>query len=116
MEPAIDRLLDIYGVAMTAPPGAGDASRAAAIHCCRIAQPLKRSYDLGVRAESLAQLLGECERDLVSTRAEVQALSEEVDAFKALPTLRLRDVVLKAPVVGPAIQAGARRFAKLLSR
>jgi hypothetical protein len=46
----------------------------------------------------------------------VQALSQEVDAFKTLPTLRLRDVVLKAPVVGPAIQAGVRQFAKLLSR
>ena len=115
MEPAIDRLLDIYGAAMAAPAGAGDASRAAAVHCCRIAQPLKRSYDLGVRAESLAQSLGECERHLAAAREEVQGLSQEVDAFKALPTLRIRDVVLKAPVVGPAIQAGARRFAKLLS-
>ncbi len=109
MEPAIDRLLDIYGAAMAAPPGTGDASRAAAAHCCRIAQPLKRAYDLGVRAESLAA-------ELQISRAQVQALSQEVDAFKALPTLRLRDVVLKAPVVGPAIQASARQFAKLLSR
>jgi len=137
MEAAIDRLLDIYGDAMASPAGVGDAARAAAAHCCRIARPLKRSYELGARAESLAievqiaradldaqsrvagrlaQSLGECERDLASTRAEVQTLSQEVDAFKTLPTLRLRDVVLKAPVVGPAIQAGARQFAKLLSR
>jgi hypothetical protein len=172
MEPAIDRLLAVYGAAMAAPAGSGDPARAAAVHCCRIAQPLKRSYDLGVRAESLAielqitrtdlgrraetlatelrkartdlglraetletelqiartdleaqsrvagrlaQSLGECEHDLASTRAEMQTLRKEVDAFKALPTLRLRDAVLKAPVVGPAIQAGARQVAKLLS-
>jgi hypothetical protein len=123
MEPTIDRLLDIYRTAIAAPPGGGDASRAAAFHCCRIAQQLKRSYDLGGQVESLAAELqivrahvGECERDLASARAEAQTLSQEVGTFRALPTLRLRDVVLKAPVVGPAIQAGARRFAKLLSQ
>jgi hypothetical protein len=137
MAPAFDRLLDLYAAAMAAPAGAGDPFRAAAVHCCRIAQPLKRSYELGGRVESLSldlqiarteldaqsraasrlgQSLRECERDLAETRAQVQALRHEVDAFRALPTLRLRDVVLKAPVFGPALQASARRFARLLTR
>jgi hypothetical protein len=135
MEPAVDRLLDIYAAAMTTPAGTGDASRAAALHCCRIARPLKQAHDVGVRAEALAAELQlaraeidarsrasslleesarECDRVLTSTRAQVRALQQEVEAFKALPTLRLRDAVVKTPVVGPVIQAGVRRLTKLL--
>jgi len=197
VEPAIDRLLAIYSAAMAAPPGPGDASRAAAIHACRIAQPLKQAYDLAVRlqtleadlelaraeldaqsregaqqataahtlqtrVEALEVLLSESslveqqmqarerelasareeahtlqtrvealevqlsesslveqrmharERELASAREELHALESQVAAFRALPTLRLRDAVLSTPVVGSVLQAGARRFAKLL--
>jgi hypothetical protein len=45
----------------------------------------------------------------------VRALEHRIAAFQSLPTLRLRDAVLKTPVVGPALQAGARRLARLIS-
>jgi hypothetical protein len=149
LEPAVDRLLDVYAAAMAAPPGCGDPSRAAAIHCCRIATPLKQAYATAVRAQTLAgslelarsEISAQCrslqvrqtdveglrvelgalreqvrerDRELMSTRDRVGALRREIAEFQALPTLRLRDAVLKAPVVGSALQAGARRLAKLL--
>jgi hypothetical protein len=159
MEPAIDRLLAIYSAAMASPPGPGDASRAAAIHCSRIARPLKEAHHIAdrlhavvgdlerVRAELDAQVRARAqqatagqarqarveelqvrqsestlleqqvrarERELVSARDEVRALESEVAAFRSLSTIRLRDAVLTAPVVGPVLHAGARRLAKLL--
>lgn len=159
MEPAIDRLLDIYSAAMAAPPAPGDASRAAAMHCSRIARPLKEAHGLAdrlhaatrdveaVRADLDAQLRASAEqstaagvlrtrvdellrlqsesalleqqlrareRELASARDELRTLVSQVDAFRSLATIRLRDAVLTAPVVGPALHAGARQLAKLL--
>ena len=205
IDPAIDRLIEIYSAAMTSPPGPGDASRAAAIHCSRIALPLKEA--LGAKHQSLRltkelelaragiesgraeieaysrsasalqqQLLAaaqeseqqlatargevhalqqqltaagdalqhqlaaaqesehqlatargeadalqqqlaaaqECGRQLTTAREEAHALQSQIAAFRALPTLRLRDALLRAPVVGPMLQAIARGFARLL--
>jgi hypothetical protein len=159
MEPAIDRLLAIYSAAMAAPPGPGDASRAAAMHCSRIARPLKEAHRLadrlhtatreldGVRADLdaerrasaeqaeaahvlearvaelqvhqsesalLEQRLRARERELASACGAVGTLESQVAAFRSLSTIRLRDAMLTAPVVGPVLQAGARRLAKLL--
>ena len=135
MEQAIDRLLDIYAAAMTSPHGPGDPSRAAALHCCRIARPLKEAYTAEDRLRRLASELDaaraeigtaravidehsraarECERQLACAHREVQSLQSRIAAFRALPTLRLRDTVLKTPLVGPVLQASARRLAKLL--
>ena len=159
MEPAIDRLLDIYSAAMAAPPAPGDASRSAAMHCSRIARPLKEAHSLADRlhaatrdlealradldahvrasgeqaaaaavlqtrvselqvrqAEStrLEQQLRARDRELASARAAVRALESEVAAYRSLSTIRLRDAMLSAPVVGPVLQAGARGLAKLL--
>ena len=159
LEPAIDRLLSIYSSAMLAPPGPSDPSRAAAIHCSRIARPLKDAQQLAARlhmavrdleavradldaqvkasaeqstaaavvrtrvdelerrqSESalLEQQLRARERELASARDELRTLARQVDAFRSLATIRLRDAVLAAPVVGPALHAGARRLAKLL--
>jgi glycosyltransferase involved in cell wall biosynthesis len=139
IDQAIDRLIEIYSAAMTSPPGPGDASRAAAIHCARIARPLKeaaaaehRSGRLtkeleSARAEIEAssrsvsalqrQLLAaaqECEHRLAAVRGQVHALQHQVVAFRALPTLRLRDALLRTPVVGPLLQAIARRLARRL--
>jgi chromosome segregation ATPase len=150
MEPAIDRLLEIYAAAMAAPPGPGDATRAAAIHCSRIARPLKEAYGAAIRLQALTGDLeraragndalqtnlealrgqlcsveekrGERDRELASARDDIQtlqnhiaALQRQIAEFQALPTLRLRDAVLKTPIVGSALQASARRLAKLLS-
>ena len=154
MEPAIDRLLAIYAAAMAAPAGPGDASLAAAVHCYRIAAPLKRACYLGQRVEaaereltlargaiaaqsrpeveaerktfearvealsaessSLEKALGDRERELASAQEDIRVLRQQLAAFQSLPTVRLRDAVLKAPVLGPAVQAGARRLARLL--
>jgi hypothetical protein len=139
MDGAIDRLLTIYASAQAAAPGDGDGARAAADHLCRIAQPLKQAYancqriralehdlelargerDALVRADSThaaarQRHVAALERDLASARASARALESQIDAFRALPTLRLRNAVLRAPVVGRALQAAARRLANLL--
>jgi hypothetical protein len=135
IEPAIDRLLDIYRAAMAAPPGPGDASRAAAVHCCRIAQPLKDVYRLAdeLRAVAADLALTRAERDAQTRKVEraldthaealqsgaslleeVRTLQREVDAFRSLTTLRVRDAVLRMPVVGPVLRGGARRLRKLM--
>ncbi len=121
MDVAIDRLLDIYAAAIAAPPGPGDRSLAAAVHCCRIAVPLKQSYGVAQQLESMALQLSQAQADnavqsneLASARGQVQELQRHIAAFKALPTLRLRDAVLKAPVVGRVVQAGARGLSKML--
>ena len=121
MDGAIDRLLDIYSAAIAAPPGPGDRSLAAAAHCCRIAGPLKQSYGVAQQLESVARQLSQAQAEnavqsteLVSARGQVKELQRHMAAFKALPTLRLRDAVLKAPVVGRVVQAGARGLSKML--
>lgn len=166
MTQAIDRLLDLYARAMAAPRDSGNASRAAANHCCRIAPPLKEAYttlielqrvgrdleqartELNARSQedarrlaaaaaavqtsealaaSQAKLLEQHLRDrdrqlsstrdeLASTHAELHRLRSQVAEFQALPTLRLRDTLLRTPMAGPWLQAAARRLAKLLSR
>ena len=143
------------------------------MHCCRIATPLKQSYDLGVRLRTLegdleqaraeldahsradaqqatavhelqtrvqalegqlsesrlveqrlrgrdrelglaSEEIRTLEREVTSARQEMQALDSELAAFRGLSTLRLRDAVLRAPMVGSVLHAGARRVAKLL--
>jgi hypothetical protein len=128
IEPAMDRLLDIYSAARAAPPGAGDALQATAAYCSRIARPLKEAHGLARRVGILAAELqlaraeldarsnaaGECGRQLAAARADLRALESQVAAYRALPTLRLRDALLRAPVVGPVLQASVRHLARLL--
>jgi hypothetical protein len=140
-ERAIARLLEIYAAAMTTPPGTSDPSRAAALHCSRIAKPLKQSYYLHervIRLESEAEVMRrdlldirvlqghiaalrveesehrrsaqETAQRLATTLDQVELLERQVAAFQALPTLRLRDAVLRIPVLGAAMQRIARRF------
>jgi hypothetical protein len=136
LTPAVDRLLDIYHSAMNAPPGAGDPLRAAAAHCRRIALPLKQAHGMADQVHALAAGLARadaererltreaaserdrlrreasCERDrLTGLQRDTQ---REIEAFRALPTIRLRDAVLKAPVVGRVVQAGARGLSRML--
>jgi len=178
---AVARLLEIYDAAMSAPPGPGDASRAAAIHCSRIAVPLKQAYRanervawlereldvaqehhartaaqadaenralragvdglladlacfhaehrdsqaqhalethalhdrLAVLAEERAQgdeAARETARQLAAALQQVEALQRQVAEFRSLPSLRLRDALLRTPLVGTAIQRMARRL------
>jgi C4-dicarboxylate-specific signal transduction histidine kinase len=49
---------------------------------------------------------------LARTQERVAALERTVAAYRALPTLRARDAVLRIPLLGPA----ARRVGRLLAR
>jgi hypothetical protein len=127
LEPAIDRLLEIYAAAMAAPPGTENPSRAAAVHCRRIAASLKEAHYVTARLEAaaldLARARSERDRALDTLeqtsanarmlREQVAALQSEIAAFRSLPTLRIRDAVLTAPLIGRALQSGARRLARL---
>jgi hypothetical protein len=72
-----------------------------------------QSAQLAFARAELQALQGQSAQ-LASVRAELHVLQSQVAAFRALPTLRLRDALLKAPVVGPLLQASARRLASLL--
>jgi hypothetical protein len=153
LEPAITRLLGIYSAAIAAPPGPGNASLAAAIHCTRFALLLKQAYELANRVEFLSgqanrredEILtdkrqhatalaalqtrvdallddagrreqGACEAELqcALAREHVRALQSQIAAFRALPTLRLRDAVLRTRL-GTTIQTIARGLAQRLT-
>jgi hypothetical protein len=135
LEHAVDRLLGIYSAAMAAPSHQGEPSRAAAIHCCRIARRLKQAFAseqqalaseqrartltteleaARARSDELLQAARASDLDLASAREELELLRSRVAAFQSLPTLRLRDALLRAPVVGSLLQASARRLAKRL--
>jgi glycosyltransferase involved in cell wall biosynthesis len=137
MEPAIDRLLDIYALAISAPPGAGDGSRAAAVHVSRIARAFKEASHLGPRLEAAAQdlavaraeaesfatqvsrledRLGLTDHELTLAHGEAADLRGQLAAFRSLPTLKLRDAVLRTPVIGSLLQSSARGVVKLLRR
>jgi Glycosyltransferase Family 4 len=123
LEPAVDRLLAIYAAAMTGRRETAGASQAAARHLARIAPPLKEAYALGIRLRDLAcdLELARGERDaqilaLAEAVARAERLDVELAAFRSLPTLRLRDAVLRLPLVGSVLKAGARRCAHALDR
>jgi hypothetical protein len=125
MTQAVDRLLDIYQSAMTAPRGSGNPLQAAAAHCCRMALALKQAYGVAdqLRAMTASLALADAERErsareaagvrdrLTGVQREAQ---REIEAFRTLPTIRLRDAVLRVPVVGRVVQAGARGLSKIL--
>ena len=48
---------------------------------------------------------------LASALQQVDALQREIATFQRLPTIRLRDALLRTPLVGAAIQRMARRLA-----
>ena len=84
MEPAIDRLLAIYSAAMAAPPAPGDASRGAAMHCSRIARPLKEAHVLADRLHAAT-------RDLEAVRADLDAqVRASVEHAAAVAVLQSR--------------------------
>ncbi len=182
LEPAVDRLLDIYAAAIAVRHQTSGASRAAARHLARIALPLKGAYDLSILARDLTRDLDlarrerdaeaivarELARELELTRKERDAeagaarnmagelelarrerqaeslaradavgraavaeqvraqleaseerakrLAADLAAYRSLPTLRLRDALLRVPVLGRLLQTGARRCAHALDR
>lgn len=131
LESAVDRLLAIYAAAMAGRREPTGASQAAARHLVRIARPLKDAYNVSILARNLARdlELARSERALAVDRLqsqlnaverELEATQERLDtelaAFRSLPTLRLRDALLRVPLVGSVLRAGARRCAYALDR
>jgi chromosome segregation ATPase len=49
-----------------------------------------------------------------SAKKEAADLRGEVAAFRSLATLKLRDAVLRTPLIGPLLQSGARGVVKRL--
>lgn len=182
LEPAVDRLLEIYGAAIADQHQTAGASQAAARHLARVGRPLKGAYDLSIAARDLTRDLelarrerdaeaiaardlareldlARRERDAESIaarnlareleltrrerhaerlaladavaraagaeriRAQLDASEErarrldaDLAAYRSLPTLRLRDALLRLPVLGRLLQSGARRCADALDR
>jgi Glycosyltransferase Family 4 len=135
MEPAIDRLLTIYNTAIAEPSRTDDASQAAARHLSRIARPLKEAYGLSAQVQTitadlavarassrtlessvraLEQQLRAHEQELTEARDAARVAREQLAQVRSSATLRIRDVLLKLPIVGPATHAGARRLAQML--
>ena len=52
---------------------------------------------------------------LDSTRDRERTLEHQMRAIRSLPILRVRDALLRIPVVGPVVRTTARQLAKLLS-
>jgi hypothetical protein len=140
LEPAVDRLLAIYASAIAAQHQTAGASQAAARHLARIARPLKSAYDLSLAVGDLTRdlELARRERDaqslaladavaraagaeqlraqLAASEERAKRLDAELAAYRSLPTLRLRDALLRLPVFGRLLQLGARRCAHALDR
>ena len=77
--------------------------------------------ELQIREQALVSELGVLEerlrvseRELAAAHDEVRMLRHQLAAFSALPTVRLRDAMLRTPLVGSVVQAGVRRLARLL--
>ena len=54
------------------------------------------------------------EQELATARHQVEELRQQLAAVQSVATLRIRDAVLRMPLVGQAMHAGARRLAQLL--
>lgn len=121
LEPAIDRLLTIYSEVQAAGPSTGGGSLAAARHLRRVADRLKGVDETSLRVEVLTRELATMRAALRETARQTEAdlehrrmLETRIAAFQALPTLRVRDALLRAPLIGAALQKGARLLARRL--
>jgi hypothetical protein len=147
MDAAVERLVEIYRAALSVPVDAVAASRAAAVHCCRIGRPIKQAHAteeqlsaLAIQAHATEQRLSalaieldtarsqidavtrtaaersrnaeECERRFAAAQAELGLLRSRLAAYESLPTLRIRDALLRAPLIGSLLQLGARQLAR----
>jgi hypothetical protein len=70
--------------------------------------------DLEQHLRAREQALREREQQLAEARDEARELRDRIAAVQSVATLRIRDAVLKVPMVGPAMHASARRLARLL--
>jgi hypothetical protein len=78
----------------------------------------RAGVDHGARAAGLQSRFEILTQDAAKARVELNeqilALQRQVAAYQALPSLRLRDALLRTPVAGSLLQSSARRLARLL--
>ena len=121
----VDRLLDIYQHAImvrNAGPFAADghalaAQRAAARHLCEVLPTLKGAVDLArhtAQTESEIRTALDLQARLIRERDQSLRDSRElVQAYQQLAVVRLRDALLRAPLIGRAVQPVARALGRM---
>jgi glycosyltransferase involved in cell wall biosynthesis len=126
LDPAVDRLVEIYRQALETPVRAdGCDTRAAARHMQSIASTLKQAGQFGVRINALESEVAEARRQrdaaietastsLAAAQRRVESLERAGEEYRALPILRLRDAVLRVPLLGAAARATTRLLARML--
>ena len=72
--------------------------------------------ELATTLAALQVRFATAERELEAARTRAANLEAEAAAIRSLPTLRLRDALLRVPVIGPLVQIGARRCVHALHR
>ena len=70
--------------------------------------------DLEARAAEMREASAGVQSYELAAQDQILALQRQVAAYQALPTLRLRDALLRTPVVGLLLQSSARRLARML--
>jgi glycosyltransferase involved in cell wall biosynthesis len=129
LERALDRLLTLYADAMAAPAEACDLATVMTDYLRRIAQPLKSANALSVSCQVMtaqiaaneAQIaaneaqIAANEAHIASDQAQIAACEARLAAYEALPTLRIRNGILRIPLVGGILRAGSRYLADRLS-
>jgi hypothetical protein len=133
----VDRLLEIYQHAITT-RGAGGlaadghalaAQRAAARHLCEVLPTVKGAADHarhGVQIESelrtaldlQARLIRErdpWQQRVAATERSLRDTRELLEAYQQLAVVRLRDALLRAPVIGRAVQPVARVLGRMFA-
>ena len=132
LEDAVERLLTIYANAMATPAEPYDPPRVAGEHLRRIASHLKRAGSVSTTNNELTLELEMARAELDTLRTELvrrnevllataeslaaagdreRLLQTQIAAYQALPSLRVRDGILRIPLVGPALRAGCRFLA-----
>jgi len=91
-----------------------DAKTLALAEAIALAEGVARAERTDV--DGLQVRLATTERELEAARTRAAGLETEVAAIRSLPTLRIRDALLRVPMMGPLLQIGARRCAHALDR
>jgi hypothetical protein len=75
-----------------------------------------RAACLGADRDRGQDRLSTLERELKASEERAKCLDADLAAHRSLPTLRLRDALLRVPVLGRLLQTGARRCVHALDR
>ena len=121
LDAAVERLLALYddvvtsSSAPTARLSADAAQRAAARHLSLLARELKATQQAGEQfaasCEEQRARASAAEGALARQELRVAEIEQELQAYRSLPTIRLRNRVLRVPFVGGAMRRAVRALA-----